>query len=91
MIAIDLSSNYLSGEIPLELANLQGLRFLIFSRNHLSGSIPKDIGNLKIMESLDLSWSGSIPLSISKLMSLNSLNLSNYKLLGGHSMQWYFG
>nr|TKW09538.1 hypothetical protein SEVIR_6G108700v2 [Setaria viridis] len=85
MTGIDLSSNYLSGEIPLELSNLQGLRFLNFSRNHLSSSIPKDIGNLKILESLDLSWnelSGSIPSSISKLMSLNSLNLSNNKLSG---------
>ncbi|CAL5007155.1 unnamed protein product [Urochloa decumbens] len=85
MTGIDLSSNYLSGEIPLELANLEGLRFLNFSRNNLSGSIPKDIGNLKILESLDLSWnelSGSIPSSISKLISLNSLNMSNNKLSG---------
>jgi hypothetical protein len=85
MTGIDLSSNNLSGEIPPELAALEGLRFLNLSRNHLSGSIPKGIGTLVILESLDLSWNelyGSIPSSISELMSLNSLNLSNNHLSG---------
>jgi len=80
MTGIDLSSNYLSGDIPPELTKLVGLRFLNLSRNCLSGGIPKDIGNLVVLETLDLSLnelSGSIPSSISELMSLNSLNLSN--------------
>jgi Leucine-rich repeat (LRR) protein len=85
MAGIDLSSNYLSNEIPSELCNLESMRFLNLSRNHLSGIIPKEIGNLKILESLDFSWnelSGSIPSSISNLMSLSSLNLSNNHLSG---------
>uniref|UniRef100_A0A453NEJ5 LRR receptor-like serine/threonine-protein kinase n=2 Tax=Aegilops tauschii TaxID=37682 RepID=A0A453NEJ5_AEGTS len=82
---IDLSSNSLSGEIPLELTNLRGIQFLNMSRNHLSGGIPKDIGNLKLLESLDISrnkLSGPIPPSISNLIFLSSLNLSNNLLSG---------
>jgi Leucine-rich repeat (LRR) protein len=82
---IDLSTNFLSGEIPTELSNLQVLKFLNLSRNHLSGGIPKDIGNLTFLESLDLSvnqLSGPIPSSITNLMSLSSLNLSSNNLSG---------
>ncbi|VAH13816.1 unnamed protein product [Triticum turgidum subsp. durum] len=85
MIGIDLSGNSFSGEIPTELANLRGLRFLNLSRNHLSGHIPENIGDLKLLESLDCSWnelSGAIPSSISKLASLSTLNLSNNNLSG---------
>ena len=85
MTGIDLSSNYLSGDIPPEFTKFVGLRFLNLSRNHLSGGIPKDIGNLVILETLDLSLnelSGSIPSSISELLSLNLLNLSNNHLSG---------
>ncbi|VAI44138.1 hypothetical protein VPH35_103871 [Triticum aestivum] len=85
MTGIDLSSNYLSGEIPAELLNLGAIRFLNLSRNNLSGAIPSNIGNLKDVESLDLSWnklSGPIPPSISHLMFLSSLNLSNNLLQG---------
>jgi len=82
---MDLSSNFLTGEIPTGLSNLQGLKYLNLSRNHLSGSIPKDIGDLKFLESLDISWNqltGTIPSSISNLMSLSSLNLSSNQLSG---------
>jgi len=82
---MDLSSNFLTGEIPTGLSNLQGLKLLNLSRNHLSSSIPKDIGDLKFLESLDISWNqltGTIPLSISNLMSLSSLNLSSNQLSG---------
>jgi hypothetical protein len=85
MTGIDLSSNSLSGDIPPELTNLEGLRFLNLSRNRLSGCIPKGIGNFSTLESLDLCWnqlSGSIPSGISQLMSLGSLNLSNNNLSG---------
>nr|XP_051220810.1 probable leucine-rich repeat receptor-like protein kinase At1g35710 [Lolium perenne] len=85
MIGIDLSSNYLSGEIPAELLNLGDIRFLNLSRNNLSGAIPSNIGNLTYVESLDLSQNkllGPIPSSISHLMFLNSLNLSDNLLSG---------
>ncbi|KAG2648666.1 hypothetical protein PVAP13_1NG022756 [Panicum virgatum] len=85
MIAIDLSRNSLSGQIPSQLTNLRGLRSLNMSGNYLSGGIPEHIGNLTLLECLDLSWNrleGSIPLSMSDLLSLTSLNLSNNNFSG---------
>jgi Leucine-rich repeat (LRR) protein len=72
---MDLSSNFLTGEIPGGLSNLQRLKFLNVSRNYLSGSIPKGIGDLKFLESLDISWnqlSGTIPSSIPSMYANNS-------------------
>ncbi|PON63059.1 LRR domain containing protein, partial [Trema orientale] len=82
---LDLSSNNLSGEIPEELTNLQGLRSLNLSGNHLRGRIPDKIGNITMIESLDLSrnhLSGTIPPSISSLTFLCKLNLSYNNLSG---------
>jgi len=82
---MDLSSNFLTGEIPTEISNLHSLKFLNLSWNHLSGSIPKDIGDLKFLESLDFSLNqltGTIPSSITNLTSLSSLNLSSNHLSG---------
>ncbi|XP_065620804.1 receptor-like protein EIX1 isoform X2 [Quercus suber] len=52
---IDLSSNKLSGSIPVEISVLSELRFLNLSRNHLMGNIPENIGIMKELESIDLS------------------------------------
>ncbi|KAK6275765.1 hypothetical protein POUND7_005474 [Theobroma cacao] len=83
--SIDLSDNNLSGEIPAEIANLLGLRFMNLSNNHLTGMIPKDIGNMRLLESIDLSWnqiSGEIPPGMSALTFLSYLNLSHNNLTG---------
>ncbi|KAG6492858.1 hypothetical protein ZIOFF_047826 [Zingiber officinale] len=82
---IDLSNNNLSGDIPIEITNLHGLRFLNLSMNHFSGNIPDKIGLMGQLESLDLSTnnlSGRIPTSISSLYSLSILNLSYNNLIG---------
>ncbi|KAH7662982.1 Non-specific serine/threonine protein kinase protein [Dioscorea alata] len=84
-MAIDLSDNDLSGEIPKELTNLIGLRSLHLSKNHLTGQIPKSISQLRWLESLDLSMnnlSGMIPESMALLTSLSDLNLSFNKFSG---------
>ena len=76
---IDLSSNSLSGEVPLELFRLVQVQTLNLSHNNLIGTIPKDIGRMKNMESLDLSsnkFYGEIPQSMSLLTFLGYLNLS---------------
>lgn len=76
---VDLSSNDLSGPIPLELVSLGALQSLNLSHNHLEGQIPSGIGNMKFLESLDLSrnqLSGEIPQSMSNLSFLSFLNLS---------------
>ncbi|KAJ4769209.1 LRR receptor-like serine/threonine-protein kinase FLS2 [Rhynchospora pubera] len=85
LTGIDLSCNFLSGEIPEDMMKLQGLNFLNLSRNQLSGVIPQNIGNLTSLEVLDLSMnhlSGTIPQSIAHLTSLDTLNLSHNKLTG---------
>ncbi|XP_028784401.1 receptor-like protein 20 [Neltuma alba] len=70
MRSIDLSSNNLSGMIPLEIFSLFELLSLNLYRNQFEGNTPKEIGNLKQLESLDLAnnqLSGEIPQSMAQL------------------------
>ncbi|KAK7391298.1 hypothetical protein VNO78_19712 [Psophocarpus tetragonolobus] len=85
MNAIDLSSNNLSGSVPLEIYMLTGLQSLNLSHNHLVGTIPQEIGNLLQLEAIDLSannFSGVIPESMSALNYLSALNLSFNNFMG---------
>ncbi|KAI4357407.1 hypothetical protein L6164_001356 [Bauhinia variegata] len=82
---IDLSSNNLSGTIPLELFGLCQLNILNLSHNHLLGRIPQEIGSMTKLESLDLSGnqlSGEIPQGLASLSFLSYLNLSYNNLSG---------
>ncbi|XP_057871198.2 receptor-like protein EIX2 [Cryptomeria japonica] len=82
---IDLSSNQLKGEFPVDFGKLKGLRFLNLSMNNLSGVIPHSLGEMSELESLDLSsnrFYGSIPAEIQALTSLECLDLSNNNLSG---------
>ncbi|KAK7279868.1 hypothetical protein RJT34_24927 [Clitoria ternatea] len=85
MNGIDLSSNNLSGAVPLEIYMLTGVQSLNLSHNHLEGTISEDIGNLKQLESIDLSdnhFSGEIPKSMSALHYVGVLNLSFNNFMG---------
>ncbi|CAL4948864.1 unnamed protein product [Urochloa decumbens] len=85
MVDLDLSCNYLVGEIPDEITFLIGLENLNISHNQLNGNIPKKIGRLRALESLDLSFnelSGEIPWSISEITALSHLNMSYNNLSG---------
>nr|XP_007143623.1 hypothetical protein PHAVU_007G087300g [Phaseolus vulgaris]ESW15617.1 hypothetical protein PHAVU_007G087300g [Phaseolus vulgaris] len=84
MSLIDMSSNNLSGTLPLQMFTLTGLCSLNLSHNKLTGKIPDEIGNMNNLESLDFStnqlW-GEIPQTLSNLSFLSYLNLSfnNFK------------
>ncbi|WVZ51098.1 hypothetical protein U9M48_002276, partial [Paspalum notatum var. saurae] len=85
MTIIDLSSNDITGEIPEEIATLDGLLSLNLSQNHFSGNIPSKIGSMQLLESVDLSnnkLSGEIPASLSNLTFLGYLDLSYNNLTG---------
>ncbi|XP_074335880.1 receptor-like protein 46 [Apium graveolens] len=82
---LDLSENKLSGEIPVSLGNLKGLKLLNISNNRLSGYIPESFGGFDSIETLDISnnnISGTIPQSLRKLNQLSVLDVSNNKLSG---------
>ena len=67
---LDLRHHGLTGEIPVELGDLTGLRVLDLSLNELIGPIPDWLGSLSNLTSLDLSWndlSGAIPSELSGL------------------------
>ncbi|KAH0970614.1 hypothetical protein GBA52_022770 [Prunus armeniaca] len=83
--SIDLSSNKLTGEIPIEITDLVGLVYLNLSRNQLTGQIPPRIGMLQELDSLDLSRNqinGRIPNSLSRIDRIGYLDLSENNLSG---------
>ncbi|XP_061343771.1 receptor-like protein EIX2 [Gastrolobium bilobum] len=85
MYAIDLSSNNLSGTVPLEIFMLTRLQSMNLSHNRLIGTIKNEIGNLKQLECLDLSnnrLSRQIPQFLSGLSFLGDLNLSFNNFMG---------
>ncbi|KAM5573170.1 hypothetical protein ABKV19_012949 [Rosa sericea] len=85
MRSIDISSNYLIGEIPPSIASMTELISLNLSRNKLTGKLHENFGNLKMLESLDLSInqiSGKIPASFASLNFLSVLDLSHNNLSG---------
>ncbi|KAJ1405386.1 Leucine-rich repeat [Sesbania bispinosa] len=82
---IDLSSNFLTEGIPVEITQLVELVGLNLSSNQLVGSIPSYIGELKNLEFLDLSrnqLSCAIPTSMLDIDFLSYFNLS-YNTLSG--------
>ncbi|KAK1400594.1 receptor-like protein EIX2 [Heracleum sosnowskyi] len=82
---IDLSTNNLTGEIPIGITRLLELKGLNLSGNRFYGKVPVEIGELKVLESLDLStnkFSGEIPSSMSGLNFLAFLNLSSNNFSG---------
>jgi len=83
--SIDLSSNQLSEEIPMEIEDLFELISLNLSRNNLTGEIPSNIGRLTSLEFLDLSRNQifcSIPTSLTQIDRLTMLDLSHNNLSG---------
>ncbi|XP_069143850.1 cuscuta receptor 1-like isoform X2 [Solanum lycopersicum] len=85
MSGIDLSSNRLTGEIPIEIGNMSNIHTLNLSHNHLIGRIPNTFSNLQEIESLDLSCNrlnGSIPVGLIELNSLAVFSVAYNNLSG---------
>ncbi|GAU26003.1 hypothetical protein TSUD_166850 [Trifolium subterraneum] len=85
MIAIDISSNKISGVIPQVIGDLNGLILLNLSNNILNGSIPSSLGKLSNLEALDLSFnhlSGKLPQQLAQLTFLEFFNVSFNNLSG---------
>ncbi|XP_054820037.1 receptor-like protein EIX2 [Prosopis cineraria] len=85
LIGIDLSSNQLTGRIPIELGNLVLMVSMNLSRNQLSGEIPSIFGQLTSLDFLDLSRNhlyGPIPSSLTQIDRLSVLDLSYNNLSG---------
>uniref|UniRef100_Q949G8 HcrVf2 protein n=3 Tax=Malus TaxID=3749 RepID=Q949G8_9ROSA len=82
---MDLSCNFMYGEIPEELTGLLALQYLNLSNNRFTGRIPSKIGSMAQLESLDFSMNqldGEIPPSMTILTFLSHLNLSYNNLTG---------
>ena len=82
---VDLSHNYLAGEISRELGQSPHLAILRITNNALSGSIPPELGNIDSLQVLNLSvnaLTGSIPPELGNIDSLQVLNLSVNALSG---------
>ncbi|XLT56496.1 receptor-like protein 12 [Arachis ipaensis] len=85
MVAIDISSNRISGEIPSVLGDLKSLVLLNMSNNLFIGDIPSSFRKLSNLEALDLSLnslSGKIPQELAELTFLEFFNVSFNKLSG---------
>lgn len=82
---LDLSSNHLTGPIPLYFQNMTSLSQLDLSGNSLYGSIPDGLALLPRLMSLNLSanqLSGIIPPLLGKLSPLQYIDLRNNSLSG---------
>ncbi|MFK8010445.1 MAG: fibronectin type III domain-containing protein [Marinicellaceae bacterium] len=83
--AINLSSNNLAGQLPIDLGNLTNLNSLNASNNSIDGVIPTSVGNLLLLDRLDISQNqiaGNLPVELGQLSNLTNLNLSFNSLDG---------
>ncbi|KAG6407140.1 hypothetical protein SASPL_130124 [Salvia splendens] len=83
LLAIDLSDNGLSGELPDGFGLITGLERLNVGKNNFSGSFPSSFANLTRLNALDVSgnhFTGHLPENLSD--SLVSFNASYNDLSG---------
>jgi Leucine-rich repeat (LRR) protein len=79
VIAIELSRNHLSGQIPNDIGQFANLEILNLSDNNLSGGLPDFMINLATLKTLDLShnhFNGNLTNIYGSFNSLISLDIS---------------
>ena len=82
---LDLCRNHLTGTLPSELGDLQGLEDLQLCDNSITGEIPSELGNLARLQRLELdrnSLTGEIPSELGNLTQLRRLELHTNSLTG---------
>ena len=82
---LNLVSNQLTGEIPVELAQLSQLTFLDLGVNELMGEIPVELVQLSQLRQLllwDNELTGEIPVELAQLSQLQKLSLDRNQLTG---------
>ena len=85
VVALDISSEGLTGTIPSELGSLANLEGLLLWGNQLTGGIPTELGSLANLRWLFLynnQLTGEIPAELGSLSNLQSLDLYNNQLTG---------
>ncbi|XP_022735326.1 probable leucine-rich repeat receptor-like serine/threonine-protein kinase At3g14840 isoform X1 [Durio zibethinus] len=80
---IDLTRNYLSGEIPSQWGSMQLINILL--GNRLTGLIPKELANISTLTSLVLEenrLSGTLPPELGNLTNIERMHLSSNNFSG---------
>lgn len=76
VVALQLTHNNLTGELPTSIGDLVNLKVLNLHNNTLKGNLPISIGNLRTLKFLNVSlntFQGNVPEEISKIQSLEHL------------------
>ena len=82
---LELSTNWMVGNLPAVIGELSRLTVLKLDRNYLSGTLPAALGNLSELTELDLSrnqLTGNLPAVIGELSRLTVLKLDRNYLSG---------
>ena len=90
---LDLSVNFLYGNIPTFIGSMTRLRYLDLSLNVFNGTVPRSIGLLTELRYLDLSINslyGTIPPEFGNLTNLQILEVAELKTSSGClvSLSW---
>ncbi|KAL4322695.1 hypothetical protein AHAS_Ahas14G0236200 [Arachis hypogaea] len=82
---MDLSNNYIRGQLPDCWMGYEFLAILDLSDNHFHGNMPKSLGSLKHIESIHLGgnhFSGEIPSSLHNCTKLRVFDAADNQLSG---------
>uniref|UniRef100_A0A453DL21 Receptor kinase-like protein Xa21 n=1 Tax=Aegilops tauschii subsp. strangulata TaxID=200361 RepID=A0A453DL21_AEGTS len=86
VVALDLESLYLDGQMPPCIANLTLLTRIHLPNNQLRGPIPTELGQLNMLRYLNLSsnnLSGMIPSTLSSCSQFRVIDLGSNSFSGG--------